>query len=179
MCITKPLAELERWLVITLNNGERLYSRVHKDEASDEDPLTNVYELAKERVLQEYGYTDEDIADSYVFHKREENCIYISGHAFERLKQRNGWNKKTALRMVKKVYDNGTSQEEMAGYIRKWLDYKDAIHKEENSYFKIYGKYVYVFNSSVLLTVLKIPTKAGIISRISGISKKAIAEDDY
>ncbi len=179
MCITKPLAELERWLVIKLNNGERLYSRVLKDEILDKDPLTDIYELAKERVLQGYGYTNEDIADSYIFYKKEENCVYISGHAFERLRQRNGWNKKTALRMVKKIYDNGISPEETAGYIRKWLNYKEAIHTEENSYFKIYGKYAYVFSSSVLLTVLKIPTKASIISRILGISKKAIAEDDY
>ena len=180
MCVTKPLAEAERNLVIELKNGEKLCSETYTiDERVEGDFFTDYEDIIKERLLEANGYTTKDVQTSYIARKKEKEYVYISDHAFERLKQRNGWNKKTALRMIKKVYDDGKTPGEISGYVGKWLDHKKYSYGRKNDHFKVYGDHAYVFNNNTLLTVLAIPTKRSIISALSGMGKAMEIDECY
>jgi len=91
--------------------------------------------------------------------------IEITKHAYLRMKQRNGWNKKTANRMIPRVYGNGKRAEEIKGYLKTWVNrmIQEDISEDE---FVLYGKEMYIFRENTLITVLHIPTRSCIIERI-------------
>lgn len=88
----------------------------------------------------------------------EQGTIYISSHAMSRLKERNGWSRKTSLRMLAKVYDDGIRFDAMNGRLARWIN-----RKISNGYpgdeFVVYGEYLYIFNGNTLITVIKTPKK--------------------
>lgn len=179
MCVTKPLSDAERRLVVELKDGGTIYSETYspEDDAIDEYGLPIDKEpLIKELLLKENGYKNEDVQKSYISRKKEAGYVYISDHAFLRLKQRNGWGKSASLRMIRKVYDNGTPEDDVRGYVGQWLKQKKGSYGRTQDHFKIYGNYAYAFNGNTLLTVLKIPSRVSIISGLSG---KDITEDEY
>ena len=88
----------------------------------------------------------------------EDNLIRITEHAYCRMKQRNGWNRKTADRMIDRIYDNGKRMEQVKGYVKLWLKDKVSTDPYGND-FVLYGQTVYVFRENALITVLHIPTR--------------------
>ena len=88
----------------------------------------------------------------------ENNSIRISEHAYCRMKERNGWNKRTADRMVSRVYDNRQRLEQIKGYLRGWIKSMISADKRGND-FVLYGQAIYVFREKVLVTVLHAPSK--------------------
>lgn len=65
---------------------------------------------------EEQGIIDGEI-DCTFFTRCFENdgTIYITAHAYERMKERNGWNAKTAERMAAKIYENGKDTRNITG----------------------------------------------------------------
>ena len=88
----------------------------------------------------------------------DNNMIWITEHAYTRIKQRNRWSRKTADRMVQKVYDSGKRPEEIKGYLKAWM--REKINEDNNGNdFVLYGEMVYVFRENALITVLHTPSK--------------------
>ena len=49
--------------------------------------------------------------------ERNSKAIVISEHAYMRMKERNGWSRKAAARMIDKVYQKGLRPEQVKGYL--------------------------------------------------------------
>ena len=87
-----------------------------------------------------------------------EECLVISKHAYLRMKERNGWSKKTSTRMIRKVYQEGLRPEQIKGYLKGWVNNK-ADSSQEGNEFILFGEKLYVFNGNTMLTVLPIPSR--------------------
>ncbi len=83
--------------------------------------------------------------------------VIITYHAYDRLKERNNWNKKTADRMVKVIYQSGKREEDIKGYLKHYMEHKKR--EGSNVEFVLYGKDFYLFDGNVLVTVYSIPTR--------------------
>ena len=88
----------------------------------------------------------------------DNNMIWITDHAYARMKQRNGWNRKTSDRMVSRVYDSGQRPEQIKGYLKAWVKAKVSEDVNGND-FVLYGQSMYVFRENALITVLHIPSR--------------------
>lgn len=95
----------------------------------------------------------------------EKNAYYsrikISTHGYERLKERNGWSRKTADRMIKKIYINGEHPNDIKGFKKQWIEKKGYYDSDYKEYI-IYGDYIYIFKNMVLITAYNIPCRAQI-----------------
>ena len=85
----------------------------------------------------------------------QEDAIFISQHAYKRMKERLGWNKKTSERMMKKVYDTGKRDNDLKGYLAVWLKKKHMFM--DNDDVVIFGEHIFLFRNRVLVTVLHSP----------------------
>lgn len=91
--------------------------------------------------------------------------VRISRHAYQRMKERNGWNHRTADRMAVKIYQKGIRAEDKKGYIGVLARKCDNYHKqrgERKSEYIIYGKQIYVFSDKVMVTVLTEPKRSSL-----------------
>ncbi len=93
------------------------------------------------------------------------NNIYISDHAMKRIKERNGWGKKSSIRMIKKIYDEGLTPENVKGKYAAWVRNKVAT-ANAGDYFRLYGESLYVFNKETLVTVLPTPRKGTFFNKV-------------
>jgi hypothetical protein len=85
--------------------------------------------------------------------------LIVTEHAYARMKERNGWNKKTATRMVTRIYKNGTRPEQVKGYLKCWINSKREYGNAENEYI-LFGDMLYIFRGKVMLTVIHTPPRA-------------------
>ena len=85
--------------------------------------------------------------------------LVITKHAYTRMKERNGWNKKAATR----IYSDGIRPEQIKGYLKKWVNTKYEYRNEGDDYV-LFGDKLYIFNGMTMLTVLPIPTRSCICS---------------
>lgn len=159
MCKVRDIEECEKKIFIYLKDG-RCYATdwfsddERKSYASARRRFTEKEQKYIEYTMKIYGVAEEEVERWVVSrNKSDEDCVYISHHAFDRMKQRNGWNKKTSLRMIKKVYDNGLTSAEAPAEYRTWLRKKEK--KEPETTYKLYGDMVYVFNNRVLITAMQ------------------------
>lgn len=157
MCKVKDIDECEKKIFVYLSDGRCFSTEWFADDdrkGNIADSFTETEQLHVDRVIEENNVSMKDIEKWAISrNKSDKDCIYISRHAFERMKQRNGWNKKTALRMVKKVYDNGILPEDAPAEYRPWLKRKEK--KEPGTLYKLYGDMVYVFDNQVLITTMQ------------------------
>jgi len=79
----------------------------------------------------------------------------ITRHAYIRAKQRLGLGRAAIDRMVILALSRGVSRETFAGGFRSYLDEKIALHGVDN--LLVYGLHIYVFDETVLITVLEVP----------------------
>ncbi len=91
--------------------------------------------------------------------------IEITKHAYLRMKQRNGWSKKTANRMVSRIYNSGKRPEEVKGYLRAWINTKVDENAAEKD-FVLYGQQLYIFIDNAMITVLPTPSKEYVLENI-------------
>lgn len=89
--------------------------------------------------------------------------ISISKHGYMRLKERNGWSKKAADRMIFKVYTEGLRPEDVKGYLKGWINRKCEYDKE-NKEFVLFGEKLYIFDERMMITVLPVPSRAYLIN---------------
>lgn len=85
--------------------------------------------------------------------------IVISKHAYTRMKERNGWSKKTSTRMIQKIYSDGLRPNQVKGYLKGWVNGK-ADYTREDSELILFGEKLYIFNGNTMLTVLPVPSRA-------------------
>lgn len=157
MCKVRDIETCEKMMCVYLKDGSMVSSEwFHDDERKNtysEDRFTMLEKEAYDKLVCENSINIEDIDHwSVARNKTEEDSVYISRHAFDRMKQRNGWNKKTSLRMVQKVYDNGLGPKDVPVQYRAWAVQKSKKHPE--CLFKFYGQMLYVFDNKVLVTVM-------------------------
>lgn len=96
----------------------------------------------------------------------DSNIISLTTHSKERLKERNGWSKKTSERMIQRVIENGEDMEQKTGYLGKWARAKKKEYK--NKTFMLYGTQVYVFTNNTLVTVFPAPSRQQALNRAAG-----------
>lgn len=89
--------------------------------------------------------------------------IVITKHAYMRMKERNGWNKKAATRMVSRVYNNGIRPDQVKGYLKEWVNAKYEYRNDGDEYV-LFGDKLYIFNGMTMLTVLPTPTRSYLYS---------------
>jgi len=158
MCKVKNIEECAKKLYVYTTNGETFCSVWFTDDERKntygEDIFTALEREHYEHILKENAIKEEDVLRWSVNRdKAEEDCVFISRHAFDRMKERNGWNKKTAIRMIKKVYDFGVDPENVKGEYRAWIKHRES--KYPDSVLKMYGQNLYVFKNNILITVLQ------------------------
>ncbi len=151
MCKVKDIETCDKKMVVLSVSGEVIESEWFNDPERKNTFGQEILTIEEERHISEIC-DPENILSWHVSRKREDDCIYISHHAFDRMRERNGWNKKTALRMVKKIYDNGLSPYEYKGQFAAWAKYR--AKQCPNVTLKMYGNSMYVFDNNVLITVL-------------------------
>lgn len=88
-----------------------------------------------------------------------EDDLVISEHGYARLKERNGWNRKAATRMIGKIYQNGLRPQQVKGHLKKWVNNKVDYGKDGNE-FVLFGEKLYIFNGHTMITVLQTPSKS-------------------
>lgn len=152
MCKVKEMKDREKKVTIVLNDG-----RVFESEWKP-GPGRDVEEICSE-LMEKYHVPAEDLKSWAVRRqKREEDTVYITDHAMTRMKERNGWGRKAAIRMVQKVFDNGTKAADVRkGPYKAWAHYK-AEKALPNENLILYGDKLYIFAGKVLITV--IPARA-------------------
>lgn len=162
MCNVKELNKSELRIGIKLTNGGMVFSEWFMD---DERYVIEDKVNSTEKEVEVYnelrfnkGISDEDVEQWFISRKREDDTVYVSEHAFERMKERCGLNRKSAMRMVQKVYDNGENMNGAKGYLAQWLREKKEGNPEYDK-FLMYGDYVYLFAHTTLVTVLHKPHK--------------------
>lgn len=80
----------------------------------------------------------------------------VSNHAKERLKERNGFNKKSCSRMAERAFKDGITHSQTKGNLNKWIT--SLYFKEERANnIRLYGDKAYIFCGDVLVTVVQIP----------------------
>ena len=85
--------------------------------------------------------------------------LVITKHAYTRMKERNGWNKKAATRMVSRIYNDGIRPEQIKGYLKNWVHTKYEYSNLGNEYI-LFGDKLYIFNGKTMLTVLPTPARS-------------------
>lgn len=85
--------------------------------------------------------------------------LVITKHAYTRMKERNGWNRKAAKRMVSHIYSDGIRPEQVKGYLKGWVNTKYNYRNDGDEYV-LFGDKLYIFNGMTMLTVLPIPAKS-------------------
>ena len=75
--------------------------------------------------------------------EREQGELVISKHGYARLKERNGWSKKAATRMIHKVYEEGLRPTQVKGYLKGWINSKAEYCKDDKE-FVLFGEKLYV-----------------------------------
>lgn len=106
-----------------------------------------------------------------------ENSVFISKHARERMKERMGWNQKAQNRMVVKIWDNGKRTSSMNnGSLKRYLSEKEVNHCECVTY----GDNLFLFDSHVLITAYHLHKSAYIRkNQNTKKEKRIIRRNDY
>lgn len=82
--------------------------------------------------------------------------VKVSRHAFQRIRERCGLNKKSAERLAQKAFDNGIRHGQTKGNLYKWVTAQ--YFKNENiDNLIIYGDNLYLFDGYTLVTVFRVP----------------------
>lgn len=157
MCKVRDIETCEKMMCIYLKDGSVISSGWFNDDERKntygEERFTELEKKTYDELVCANSLDTEDIDHWAVArNKNEKDFVYISRHAFDRMKERNGWSKKTSLRMVQRVYDEGLAPEDAPVKYRAW-----AVKKSKTSpecLFKFYGQMLYVFDNKVLITVM-------------------------
>lgn len=82
--------------------------------------------------------------------------LKITQHAYNRAKERCGLKRKSLDRIIDKAYKNGLARHELKGNLHKWVT-AQYYHDDNKKQMIIYGEYLFIFSSCVLITIYSIP----------------------
>ncbi len=89
------------------------------------------------------------------------NRIFLTNHAYDRMKERVGVGKKAADRLVTKAYEKGISKECAKGSLYRYMTSEARESYKNNTVVRIYGEMVYCFTETaegaLLVTVFCVP----------------------
>ncbi len=158
MCKVSTLKDAKKRVGIIMNNGENYFSEWFMDTDEEGNKVRTERSVYRD-TLDAFGADHENVKEWFIQRMREDSdTVYISDHAMECLKQRNGWSKKASIRMIKKVYDNGLSPDKVRGTHASWVRHKEET-KNHGDTLRLYGDFLYVFNKNTLITIMHTPTK--------------------
>lgn len=80
----------------------------------------------------------------------------VTNHAKQRTKDRLGVSKKIADKIALKALENGVTHSLAKGNLKSYLDKLYLKHRNANN-LRVYNRKVYLFNQSVLITVINLP----------------------
>lgn len=87
--------------------------------------------------------------------------VYVSNHAYIRMKERAEIGKKAACRLSAKAYTEGVGQDDVSGRLYRYIASESTAYNRPGTNIKIYGEMVYCFmdqpNGVLLLTVFWVP----------------------
>lgn len=92
----------------------------------------------------------------------QNDSILITKHAYSRLKKRNGWSRRTAERMIPRIYSDGLRPSQVKGYLKTWINTKYDYSNDGDEYI-LFGEKLYIFNGMAMLTVLPVPSRSNLI----------------
>ena len=95
----------------------------------------------------------------------------VTRHAKDRLKERNGLNKKSIERIAKRALEEGIPHSRTKGQLNKWITARYFSNQSANN-IRLYGDKAYIFNNEILITVLQIPARL-----MKDLDKMIIKED--
>lgn len=173
MCKIEDLNKSKKRITVVTNDGTSYISEWIIDDSETDETYINCTknELAQyAAILEENNINPDDVKTWFVSRRREKDTIYISDHAFVRMKERCGFNKKTAIRMVKKAYEKGTDITNVKDYLSTWAK-KQELRQEDGERAILYGDFVYRFCYDTLVTVIHKPQK-GKVQNIYGKKKQ-------
>ena len=164
MCEVALLNEVYKKVIIKTNEGKVIHSGWFTTHDKDGNRLFTERSVV-ETALREHNLTEDNISNWHINQVKPDNGkIYISEHASKRLKQRNGWGKRTQLRMLPKIYDTGKRIDDIKGKYASWIRHKEDV-KNEMDELVLFGDMLYVFNRKTLVTVLHTPQKGSFYMR--------------
>ena len=89
----------------------------------------------------------------------ENTTICITNHAYQRMKERCGWNKKAGARMADLAFYNGIPQGDTKGALHRFIDSIYLSHRNASK-LVLYGQAVFIFcHGNVLVTVYAVPSR--------------------
>jgi len=71
--------------------------------------------------------------------------LRISKHAYDRMKERLGMNKKAAQRIAQRALLSGIGSEETSGCLQRYIEARTQAHMRQGTKILIYGEAVYCF----------------------------------
>ncbi len=123
------------------------YESIHEWE---EDIIQDISDsLEKGDSIQSIALLDYKCGDGF----------YVTEHALKRVKERTGWNRRAALRMIKKAYENGEKDLSEDHYLYEWITKKTAQERFDFANLILYGNYLFIFRKKTLITVFQVPSK--------------------
>ena len=103
--------------------------------------------------------------------------IFLTDHAYMRMKERVGVGRKAAERLVSKAYEEGVGKDSARGSLHRYLARETRSDLYKDTAVKIYGEMVYCFmdmpERAVLVTVFYIP--GGLKKQALGAQRKQAA----
>ncbi len=95
-----------------------------------------------------------------------DNDVCVSKHAYERMRERLGINKKAAQRMAVRAYEAGIGYSDTSGRLQKYIEKNSIAYMRQGTRIIIYGDAVYCFvcgstskYDKTLVTVLHLPNE--------------------
>ena len=160
MCKVSDLKIVDRRIGIHLKNGDIIFSDWYNANGESGTEKTTYRQM-----LIVNDINEDTVLDWFVDRKRDDgDTIYISDHAMDRLRKRNGWSRKASLRMMQKIYDSGLVPNQVRGRYSAWVRKKEA-EKNRNDTLRFYGENLYIFNRNTLVTILPAPRKGSYFNR--------------
>lgn len=155
MCEVRDIADTRKVIAYELKNGYKgvtapFFFSGKKDlaEEDEHDPMAM-------EILTSSGIDTDQVESWHLRAYLEPGVVYISNHAMMRLNKRLGWKKSTAIRMVRRIYDNGKTKEDTDNIIQRWIEDKEkAAIRNPNAEicYRIYGQYILIFDGQLLVT---------------------------
>lgn len=93
--------------------------------------------------------------------------ITISNHAYDRAKERLGFDKKATDKMAVLAYGHGTKHGDAKGRLKKYIDKLFLEHRTANNT-RVYGEAIYLFHNQTLITIYRLPNN---LKKLASISK--------
>lgn len=171
MCKVKEAKEKQKKLVVQFTDGKEVVTEAFEDPDPywiDENGLSEAERRKLTNVLTWRGRSEEEVKDVWSIKLEEEDTVYLSKHAVERMKERNGWSKKASMRMTKRIFDTGKRSDDLDGNLKKWVKSKEG--RIDNSYYIVYGKNAYIFGGNTMITMIHLPGKAAMQEQLRNLS---------